>query len=571
MNDLPPDIHGQPPAVLSDPRVSRRRRLSLIWAIPVITALIGGWLLWDTLSKLGPTITITFQSAEGLQVNQSHVKHKDVDMGTVSAIELTPDRNRVQVKVEMRRAAAPLLTEGAQFWVVRPRFFAGSLSGLETLVSGSYIELSPATDRNAPSKRDFVGLEEPPVQTADVPGRTFLLQAGRIGSINLGSPVYFRDLDVGTVLGWDLGDMAQNVTLHVFVRAPFDQYVHNNSRFWNASGFSVKLGAEGVQFQIESLKAVLLGGIAFDTPPVKPSAVVSAADTKFHLFDSRELAEAAAYSWRVPLVSYFQGSVRGLAAGAPVELYGIRVGQVTDVRLQYDSKSDQIVVPVHYEVEPQRIADSELVPAEAVKDRIAQDVDHGLRAQLEAASLLTGQKLISLDIVAHAPPAHIAMEGEAIVLPTSPGGGFDSMTQAASEVLAKVNAIPFEQIGANLNETLAGINQLANGQELRDSLASLHATLNDTQDLVKRLDAGMQPALKQLPAIASGLQDTVAHTNKLLDSLDRNYAGNSTFGRDLNRLLAQLNDAASSIRVLADLLTRHPEALIRGRTDTGLQ
>jgi paraquat-inducible protein B len=572
MNDAPPPPPPPtPPAAISDSAVDRRRRLSLIWAIPVITALVGGWLAWDTYTKRGPTVTITFQAAEGLQVGQSHVRHKDVDMGTVSGIELTPDRNRVQIKVEMRREATPLLTEGTRFWVVRPRFFAGNVSGLETLVSGAYVELSPAQDQNAAPKRDFVGLEQPPVLQTDVPGRTFLLQAVRIGSINLGSPIYYRDLDVGEVLGWDVGDMARSITLHVFVRAPYDQYVHENSHFWNASGVTVKLGADGVQLELESIKAILLGGIAFDTPAVTPTAAVSAEDSTFRLYANRELADAAAYNWRVPLVSYFQGSIRGLAVGAPVELHGIRVGQVTDLRLQYDPKSDQIIVPVRYEVEPQRIADSQLVPADQVASYISQDVERGLRAQLETASLITGQKFIALEVIGHAQPAQIRMEGDTIVLPTSPSGGLDSITEAASDVLAKVDSIPFEQIGANLNDTLKGVNDIANGRELRDSLASLQATLATTQQVMKQVNAGLQPALKQLPAIASGLEETVARTNKLVGSLDQSYAGNSAFNRNLDRLMAQLSETAASVRVLADLLTRHPEALIRGRTDTGMQ
>ena len=569
MNDAPPP-DAPPPAAIVQTEAGRRRRLSLVWGIPLITALIGGWLAWDTYAKRGPTVFITFQTAEGLQSGQSHVRHKDVDMGLVTGIELTPDRSRVQIKVEMRREATPLLTEGTQFWVVKPRFFAGSVSGLETLVSGAYVELSPAPNDNGAPKREFVGLENPPVLQSDVPGRTFLLRADRIGSISLGSPIYYRDLNVGEVLGWDIGDMARSVTLHAFVRAPFDQYVHENSRFWNASGVSVKLGADGVQVQLESLRTILLGGVDFDTPEVAPSAPVSAENSSFKLYATRDLAEAAGYNWRVPMVSYFQSSVRGLAAGAPVELHGIRVGQVTDVRLKYDAASDQITVPVHYEIEPQRIADSQLVPAEQVRAYIGQAVERGLRAQLGSASLVTGQKLISLDVISHAAPAQIRTEGDTIVLPTAPGG-FDNITEAASEVLAKVDAIPFEQIGANLNETLKGVSDIANGRELRESLASLQATLATTQQVMKQINAGLQPALKQLPAIASGLEETVTRANKLVGSVDQTYAGNSAFNRDLDRLLAQLSDAASSIRVLADLLTRHPEALIRGRTDTGLQ
>ena len=253
----------QPPTASVRSRADKRRRLSLIWAIPLVTALIAAWLVWDTYSKRGPLITITFDTAEGLQADQSHVKHKDVDMGVVQSAVLTPDLQHVLVTVRMNKAAEPLLTDRTQFWVVKPRFFAGNISGLSTLFSGSYIELLPAAE-GGKEERHFTGLENPPVLQSNVPGRTFVLKANRIGSINLGSPIFYRDLPVGEVLGWDLGDMAATVTVHAFVRKPFDQYVHDDSRFWNASGVSVKLGADGVQLQLESLRALLLGGIAFE-------------------------------------------------------------------------------------------------------------------------------------------------------------------------------------------------------------------------------------------------------------------------------------------------------------------
>src|SRR6185312_6230633 len=223
------------PSAVIRSKIERRRRLSLIWAIPVITALVAGWLVWKTWSERGPLITITFDSAEGVTADQSHVRHKDVDMGVVKKVALSKDLQHVIVTVQMNAEATPLLTDKARFWVVKPRFFAGSLSGLQTLISGAYIELLPSATGGTP-KTEFVGLENPPVLQTDVPGRTFLLHASRIGSLNLGSPVLYRDLTVGEVLGWDVAEMAKSVTIHVFVREPFDRYVHDNSRFWNASG-----------------------------------------------------------------------------------------------------------------------------------------------------------------------------------------------------------------------------------------------------------------------------------------------------------------------------------------------
>ena len=243
----------------------RARRVPIIWMIPLLAIGIGGWLAWDTLSKRGPTITISFVSAEGLQAGQSQLKFKDIVLGTVQSLTLTPDHSHVLVKVATTRQAEPLLSEQTIFWVVKPRLFAGNVSGLDTLLSGSYIGMLPPQTEGK-RQLEFTGREDPPILEANVPGTTFVLKASRIGSISLGSPVFFRDISVGEVLGWDIGDMAASVTIRAFVRAPFDKYVQDQSRFWNASGISVKLGAGGVELQLESLRAILLGGVAFDTP-----------------------------------------------------------------------------------------------------------------------------------------------------------------------------------------------------------------------------------------------------------------------------------------------------------------
>src|SRR4051812_3546552 len=263
-------------------------------------------------------------------------------MGVVQRIVLTPDRKRVQVTVRMTREAEPLLTQGTEFWVVRPRFFAGSISGLQTLVSGSYIDMSPGPE-GATAKRDFTGLENPPVLLSDVPGRTFLLKAERLGSISLGSPVLFRDLDVGEVLGWDVGEMARSVTIHVFVRDPFDKYVRDASRFWNASGASVELGPTGLRFEAESLRAVLLGGIAFETPDDASAGAESGGDHTFTLFQTKEAADASVFKRSLPFVVNMTTSVSGLSAGSPVMLHGIKIGEVSSVALRYDRSTDAVV------------------------------------------------------------------------------------------------------------------------------------------------------------------------------------------------------------------------------------
>src|SRR3954454_21569064 len=344
------------PVAPAQARLSRRGRIPLIWLIPIVTLLIGGWLAWATLSKRGPTITITLNSGEGLQAGQSRIKHKDVTLGLVTDVALSPDASHVTVTAEMTRQAVPFLTDQTRFWVVMPRLFAGQISGLDTLISGAYIELLPGPEQGQPATT-FTGLETPPVLATNVPGRTFLLHADHVGSVSIGSPGFFRDPNVGTVLVWDVGHMVEEVTVHAFVRAPYDSYVRDGSRFWNASGVAVKLGAQGVQVEMQSVKALLLGGVAFDTPKEALDTPVSTADHEFPLYADQDAAHNASFHRRVPVISYFPGSVSGLAAGSPVTFQGMRLGEVSGVSMQYDPVADTIRTPVRYEVEPERIAD----------------------------------------------------------------------------------------------------------------------------------------------------------------------------------------------------------------------
>jgi paraquat-inducible protein B len=549
--------------------VGSRGRISFMWLIPLVTLVVGGWFAWDTLSKRGPTITITFDGGEGLQAGQSHIKHKDVDLGLVTSVVLSPDASHVIVTAEMTREAVPFLTEGTRFWVVTPRLFAGQISGLDTLISGAYVELLPAAAAGR-SARSFTGLENPPVLTSNAPGREFLLRADRVGSVSVGSPVFFRDLNVGEVLGWDIGDMVSNVTIHAFVRAPFDSYVHDGSRFWNASGVSVQLGGGGVKVQLESIKALLLGGVAFDTSEEARATSVSTAERTFELFASQEAAENASFHTRVQAVGYFPGSVAGLAVGSPVTFNGMRLGEVTGLRLEYDAASDTIRTPVRFQVEPERIAGiagmQHRTPLENAKLLVAR----GMRAEIKSTSLVLGQMEIALEFVSGAPPAEVTELDGAIVFPTT-GGAFADLSRSANELLSQLNKMPFGEIGEHLNALLVGATGVTDNPDLKQALQSLALVLADAQTLLKRVDTDATPALRRLPEIAGNLQATLANANRLVSSADTAYGNSSSMHRDLNRLLNQLNDMSQSVRVLADLLSRHPEALIRGRTNTGLQ
>src|SRR4051812_12209824 len=397
------------PAMPAPARVRRRGKLPLIWLIPVVTLLVGAWLAWDTWSKRGPTITITFDGGEGLQAGQSPIKSKDVKLGLVTNVALSEDASHVVVTAEMNRQAVPFLTDKTRFWVVTPRFSAGQISGLSALISGAYVELLPPQTKG-PVATTFTGLEIPPVLTTNVAGRTFLIKAKRVGSVSVGSPIFFRDLNVGTVLGWDVGHMVDDVTIHAFVREPYNAYVRDGSRFWEASGLSVKLGAQGIQVEMESMQALLLGGIAFDTPKEATETPVSVAEHEFVLYANQEAAANASFLRRIPAISYFPGSVAGLAPGSPVTFQGLRLGEVTGVELVYDAKTDMIRTPVRYQVEPERIANSQAAEKRGPLQNTRFLVEHGLRAQIKSTNLLTGQSEIALDFFPDAAPATIAMD-----------------------------------------------------------------------------------------------------------------------------------------------------------------
>jgi paraquat-inducible protein B len=555
MNDSPPP--GQTVAApaerseLPEAELHAPARFQLIWLIPIVALLIAGYLGWQTYAQSGPEIVITFSTGDGISPGQTQVRHKAVPLGTVHGMSLSPGLNTVEVHIDMRSEAERMLTKNARFWVVRPRLTAGNISGLDTVLSGSYIEMDPGTPGGG-YQTQFTGLEEPPAVRSGEPGSEFVLTADRIGSISPGAPIFYRDITAGEVLDYDLGPNGNGVTIHVFVRAPYDRFVHPDTKFWNASGVALDLGAEGVQLRISSLQALLAGGIAFDTLGGPESGRVTP-DTKFRLYGDEDTARAAGYSKRLKFIVYFEGSVRGLSVGAPATLDGIQVGSVTAIHLLFPPTGEQVPrVAVQIEVQPERF----LPPAAIhLKDtmRIASElVDRGLRAQLASANFLTGQMLIAFDFVPDAPAAHVSREGDAYVIPGIAGGGLDGITASLSRIAGKLEGLPLEQVASNLSAALHGVSTLLNGPDIRDTLQAVSG------------------AARHLPSVAEHVDHTLTDADRLVASANAGYGRDSQFQRDLSRLMDQFGDAARSIRLLSDYLDAHPEALIRGRAGRAL-
>jgi paraquat-inducible protein B len=542
------------PDELPEAVVARQGRVSIVWLIPVVALVIGGWLAYTAWSEQGPTIGIAFKSAAGLQAGKTKVKFKDVDVGTVTAIEVAEDLAGVVVTAQLVDGAEAYLREGTRFWVERPRVTASRVTGLETLLSGAYIAVDPATQGRA--ERDFVGLEEPPLFTTSEPGRKFVLRSAALGSLNIGSPVYYRDIQVGQVVGYQLEPDGRGVSIDIFIAAPHDDLVLTTSRFWNVSGVEVRLSAEGVAVDTQSLLALMIGGIGFDTPELLDPGALAEEDTHFPLYASREQAHERTFLYKERYLLYFSGSVRGLEVGAPVLLRGIRIGQVLDVELKLDLQDFGFRIPVLVEVEPERvglIGDPGPLKVEEMVERLVQQ---GLRGQLKSGNLLTGALYVDLDFHPEAPPAAITREGDYRVVPTV-AAPLDAIATKANQFLDTLLGLPLEAIGTDLRETLRSTRAVVESPELMASLKALEGALtqvDETAQSYQGLTPRVEAALRQA-------QMTLAAAEALVGA-------DSAISGELRRLLRELSAAARSIRAMADYLERHPEALLKGKGGT---
>lgn len=531
-------------AVASTPAASRkRRRLSWIWLVPLIAAVGGLALVVRVWMEAGPTATISFQTAEGLEAGKTQVRYKEVVVGVVERVALNSDRSGIVATVRINKDAGSLLQEGTMFWVVRPRLTLSGVSGLSTLFSGAYIGVDPSdqfrqeTETRA-TKYSFVGLETPPEVQQDRAGKRFTLKAHDLGSLDIGSPVYFRRIAVGEVVAYHLDSSGEGVNVQVFIDAPNDDFVNSATRFWNASGVDFSVDARGLQVRSQSLLSVIVGGVAFDT--VEQHAHVAAkADAEFTIFSSEGGARAQPDGTPLHIRMRFDQSVRGLVVGAPIDAYGASIGQVDSIRLEFDPAIKQFYALVGATVYPERLGAQTV---EEIKEYSGSTLQHpsgkllaaliqqGLRAQLRIGNLLTGQLYVALAVFPDAKPVTFKMEEDPFI-PTVPNN-LDQLQQQINSILTKLDRVPFEGLGADL------------GQLLRA-----------TSSLMKRLDTRLAPEAQAMLRQAS---KSLAAVGGVLNP-DAGLPVNA------NAVLQELSRAARSLRELSDYLQAHPESLLRGR------
>lgn len=514
------------------------RSFSIVWLVPLLALLIGGWLAYKAISEQGPTVTIAFNTAEGLEAGKTKIKYKDVEIGKVESIQLSDDLKGVIVTAELSKNAEKFLTDKTRFWVVRATVRGGNVSGIGTLLAGAYIGVDPV--EGGQPARAFNGLEVPPVITTGLPGRHFWLRADTLGSINVGAPVYYKQIQVGQVVSYKFGDDGQSVDIQLFVEAPHHTKVTESTRFWNASGVDITLNAQGLKVDTQSLVSIIGGGLAFDLPKDAFPGEEAKENTIFRLYPDHASIQEKIYTVRRYWMLYFDQSVRGLTVGAPVELYGIKVGEVVDLELQYDADRKNFRVPVKIAIEPERIngigkAEAQKAAAENSEIVVKMLVEQrNLRAQLKTGNLLTGQMMIDLGFHPAVKKAKLTHAGGYPVIPTIPGS-LEQIQESLARITASLEKVPFEQIGAELNETL---------RQAKEFTGKLN---NETAPQLKATLAELEKTLKELQA-------TVGKDSPL------NYNAKKTF--------EELTLTLRSLRELTQTLDRKPESIIFGKGGT---
>ncbi len=514
-----------------------RRRISAVWTVPLVAMLLGLWLVIDAYRRQGPEVRITFSTAEGIEEDTTPVKVRNVEVGVVSAVSLNDDLSGVTVTAELSSQARRLLREDTRFWVVRPRVSRAGISGLGTIVSGAYIEIAPGIG-DAADDYDFQGLDHAPPTPAGTPGLRVNLVSDTSGSLGVGDPVIYRGYPVGRVESSELDVESRAVRYSVFIDAPYDRLVNSATRFWNASGISLELTAEGASLSLASLDTLIAGGVAFDLPQSSAPGDPVPANEEFQLYPDEASIDANPYRYAQQYVISFSQSVRGLNPGAPVTFRGIRIGSVERIMVRegtaeaLDDGSDR-PIPVLVRIEPGRfeMADSKQ-GLQRLRDALARAVENGLRGTLESGNLLTGTLYVNFDFFEDAAPESVTSFDGHPTLP-SISGVFARLQQQVGALLARFNSLPLDETMAAATDTLETLGSAA--EELRALLAS---------ESVRGLPGKLDESLTRLDGTLSS------------------YAEDGTMSLQLERTLRELDETLESIRGVAETLERDPNAVI---------
>ncbi len=562
---------ASPPA--SAPEVRKARGVSAVWLIPLVAVALGAWLVWTTIQNRGPTITLTFPTAAGITAGKTQIKLRDVVVGTISAVRLAPDNETVVVTAAMVPEAESYLRTETRFWIVQPELGFEGVTGLSTLLSGPFIAVEPGSGEET---RTFEGFPRRPPLPRDAPGRRFVLDAQQLGALKVGSPVFFRQVRIGEVTGFQIdarpelrdGELvceepavatAAPFTVEIFVSDPFDTLVLDNSRFFNASGIALNLTGRRVRVELLSIGALLSGGVALETRTQASDVPMAQDCTRYTLFADQEAAnEQPQDRNRIPTVMYFEDSLAGLEVGAPVTFRGITVGEVVAIDLEVDLDNAELSLPVRADLFDMVI---ELhgggVGALSATERAAMLLERGMRARLASTNIITGALEVQLDFVSNAPSAELVTEDGIAVIPTVPST-LAQLEASVQGVLTNLQSLPLDVIGEDLSSLIETAQALLASPDLPEALRALRATAVSVQRLAERVERDSEPLMRDARSTLESASGAFATAEGVVAG-----AGRATF--EAEALMAELRATARAIRGLVEFLERNPEALIQGR------
>lgn len=547
----PQDSPAGPAEMETTARRSMLNGISYIWLVPLIALVIALGIAWQAISSRGPLIEVRFQSAEGVRAEATELRFRDVRVGVVERIRFATDMAQVIVSIRVDKELGPFLDENAEFWIVKPQITARGVSGLQTVLSGSYIEGSWDDQRGTP-QRQFEGLARPPLYLAGEEGLEIVLRAPQGGQLASGAPVFFRGVRVGHISEPGLTASGDAVEAQAFIMAPHDRLITTGTRFWDVSGFSVGLGAGGVSLDVESIATLIEGGVSFST--VSSNAEPVAQGAVFSVYESEDLARESVFAEVEPddleLTLYFEGSIGGLEVGAPVELEGLRVGSVLNFGAFIDEVDGEpeVRLQVDISVQPRRLELESQASREDALEFLASAVQGGLRARLANQGIFSPALKIELVEIEDAAPAvldqgHLPFP----VLPTVPGELSD-MNATAEGLVERVQNLPLDEVMNTAISVMRGIEDFVNSQALRQAPDAFLGLVNDTREVIQS---------EALQTLAEDLGTAAEEVETLVAELNQEEAINS-----LLAALARAEGVMASIQNTVDGLPAIVEALV---------
>lgn len=528
-------------------RAQRRvqSRLSPIWIVPLVAALIGLWLVYDNYARRGPEVTLEMTNAEGIEAGNTLIRARNVQVGRVIDVRLSDDLTHTIVTARMHEDTDRLLREDTRFWVVKPRVGREGISGLGTVLSGAYIQLQPGSSEE--SRYHFQVLEQPPVAPQDADGVRVNLVSEVGSSLNVGDPVTYQGFTVGRVESVAFNPEAREMRHQLYIESPYDVLITESTRFWSASGINARLDSEGFRVNVESLEALLGGGVTFGIPQDIPLGAKAPSDSTYVLYADEESAQQAAFDRNLEYVLLLDDTVRGLSNGSPVEYRGVRVGTVVSVPWHFSAPQpdtrQRFAIPVLIRIEPQRLGSTnEQIDLEAWHQRFQRMFGYGLRASLKTGNLLTGAMFVDLTFQRDAEAYQAeTFDGHPVFPSTS--GGFAQIEQQVSNLLNKLNGLEVEPILSKLDQNLASSQTLLD--ELRTTTESLQTLLDDpsTQEIPGSINASLQELRQTLEGLSP----------------------DSTAYRELTETLQSLETLVRELQPVARTLSEQPSALIFDR------